>query len=94
MKTYLKPVCLCLLLAIGGCADVPTVVPVHENGFCHPSQDLPAHKTMKKVPEQTTLLEDLYGLLALERKDHAGDIRDYNSLYEQCVGKIKPASTS
>jgi hypothetical protein len=77
---------LCAALALSACATTAPAV-VTGNGGCHPSQDLPAHKVMKKVPEVVTPLEDLWALLGLERKDHAGDIRDYNSLYDQCVDK-------
>ena len=75
-----------LVLMLTGCASTPPVA-ISGNGNCHPAADLPAHKVMKKVPEQATLLEDLWGLFASERKDHAADIRDYNSLYDTCVGK-------
>lgn len=78
-------------LVLTGCAAPQVSIPgATGNGLCHPSQDLPAHKTIKKVPEQNTLLEDLYALFASERKDHATDVRDYNSLYSQCVDGVKP----
>lgn len=77
---------IALALSVASCASTPTVL-TGGNGTCHPSQDLVAHKTMKKVPEAETSLEDLWGLLASERKDHAQDDRDYNSLYDQCVDK-------
>lgn len=76
---------LIMALALAGCATSPPQL-VSGNGSCHPSVDLPAHKTMKKVPEQDVLLEDLWALLLGERKDHAKDIDDYNSLYSECVG--------
>lgn len=81
VRTFLFAFVLALVLS--GCASVPLVV--SGNGSCHPSADLPSHKALKKVPEETTLLEDLWGLLLNERKDHARDVRDYNSLYDQCV---------
>lgn len=71
------------LLLLGGCASTAPV----SSGSCHPSTDLPATKAIKKVPEKNTTFEELYSLLALERHDHAADVRDYNSLYEQCVSK-------
>ena len=83
MKRVLSIIFCAVLLA--GCAHT-TTVPISGNGTCLPSQDLPATKTIKKVPEADTQLEDLWALLAQERKDHATDIRDYNSLFNQCVG--------
>lgn len=74
------------LLLLAGCST-PTPVVISGNGQCHPSQDLPSHKDMKKVPEANISLEDFFGLFANERKDHASDIRDYNSLFDQCVAK-------
>ena len=69
------------LLLLGGCASiVPASV-----GTCHPSTDLPAVKTIKKVPEAETSFEDLFKLFAQERKAHGDDVRDYNSLYKECV---------
>lgn len=87
MKKLLYAVALAAL--VSGCALSPpsSTVVVAGNGACHPSQDLPTKKTMKKVPEVVTPLQDLFNLFASERKDHATDVRDYNSLYEQCVHK-------
>ena len=70
---------------LSACAATPAVQ-VQGNGFCHPAQDLPAHKAVTPVPEVPTAMDDLYGLLAAERKSHAADDRDYNSLYTACVG--------
>jgi hypothetical protein len=77
-----------VLIACGlsACA-APAPVQIEGNGYCHPSQDLPAHKAVKLLPELDTRMDDLFGFLAAERKDHAADDRDYNSLYAQCVGK-------
>lgn len=82
---YFAVVLLTALLC-AGCATAPVPVVVSGNGKCHPAQDLPAHKTIKPVPEVDTFMEDLYGLFALERSDHAKDISDYNSLWATCVG--------
>lgn len=82
MKRALSMVFCAVLLA--GCAHT-TTVPISGNGTCHPSQDLPSHKTIKKVPETDTQLEDLWALMAQERKAHGDDVRDYNSLYSTCV---------
>lgn len=65
-------------LLISGCTT--TVIMA-----CTPSSDLPAVKVMKKTPEAVTSIEGLFGVLVDERKDHAADVRDYNSLYAQCV---------
>jgi len=78
-----------ILAACSTTHDMPTIV--SGNGQCHPSQDLPAKKTMNKVPEQDTAAEDLWGLFLQERKDHAADQRDYNSLYDQCVANVPTA---
>ena len=76
-----------LLYGCAGSVPPPPVI-VSGNGHCHPSQDLTAPKTMSKVPEQDTAAEDLWGLFLQERKAHAADQRDYNSLYSQCVGSV------
>jgi hypothetical protein len=64
----------------------PATIVVTGNQACHPAQDLPAEKSMKKVPEKATAMEDLYALFAQERSAHAQDDRDYNALWAQCVG--------
>lgn len=79
MKRLAFPALLALALSVGGCAT--PAITTH----CTPSSDLPARKEMKKVPETATGIEHLYDLLVDERRDHAADIRDYNSLYSQCV---------
>lgn len=78
---------LLAVVLLAGCASTPPPTIVAGNGSCHPSVDLPAHKTMKKVPVSDTFMEDLFGLLLSERHEHYADIQDYNSLYETCVGK-------
>lgn len=80
---------LLLIILVAGCAHAPQV-PLTANGTCHPAQDLPAKKTMKKVPEQPTLFEDLYALFLAERADHAKDVADYNSLSTECVASGSP----
>lgn len=88
-------------MAFAGCAStpkLPTAIPVQVvgNGKCKPPVDLPAHKTMKKVPVVDTFLDEAYSLLGIERHDHAKDITDYNSLYDVCVdksGASTPAAT-
>lgn len=77
-------VVLLIIILVAGCASAPQV-PLTANGTCHPSQDLPVHKVIKKVPEQPTLFEDLYNLFLAERADHAKDVADYNSLSNECV---------
>ena len=76
-----------LVAGVVGCASAPppVVTQVQGNGFCHPSVDLPAEKHMTKVPATDTFMEDVFGLLLDERKAHADDQRDYNSLYQTCV---------
>jgi hypothetical protein len=66
---------------LAGCALTPPAV----LGSCHPSSDLPSVKQIQKIPEADTSIEALYGLLAQERKAHGTDVRDYNSLYKECV---------
>jgi hypothetical protein len=88
-RTLARLTLFCLigpLALLGGCAGTPTPVQIEGNGFCHPAQDLPAHKAVAPVPETATAMDDLYALLASERKQHAADDRDYNSLYSTCVG--------
>lgn len=74
---------------LGGCASTPDPLPaavlVEGNGNCRPPSDLPPKKTMKKVPAVEATIQKLYDLLLGERKDHAKDVQDYNSLYEICV---------
>ena len=72
-------------LVLAACASTPALIT--GNGTCQPSQDLPAEKVIQKLPEQATLFEEFYHLFARERKDHAKDVEDYNSLYSQCVTK-------
>lgn len=69
-------------------AAAPAIIVV--SGKCHPDAALPARKTMKRVPQTDTYMDQVYGLLLDERRDHKADIDDYNSLYGQCAG---PAST-
>lgn len=85
MKAYtLFSAAVLIGFALSGCATAP-VVQTQGNGFCHPAQDLPTHKAVSPVPEADTKMDDLFALLATERKQHAQDDRDYNSLYRQCV---------
>lgn len=72
-----------LAVVLTGCAT--PAVPTSGNHQCHPSADLPAHKTMKKLPETDQQFADLFSLFAEERRQHAQDDRDYNSLHDQCV---------
>jgi hypothetical protein len=80
------------VLLLAGCADNPDPLVVSGNGKCHPSADLPAHKELSKVPVADTAIDTLFDLLGMERKDHAADDRDYNSLYDQCVDKGVPGT--
>lgn len=86
---YAALVSLGLLFCLAGCATAPpdTIV-VSGNGHCKPAQDLPSHKKVLPVPEVDTAAEDVWVLLATERKQHAADDRDYNSLYDTCVGNV------
>ena len=75
---------LCVLLVILTLGLVGCTTPAAMR--CTPSSDLPAVKTMKKTPEEDVSPKRLFDLFVDERSDHARDIRDYNSLYKQCVG--------
>lgn len=80
-----------IALLLTACVNAPPPpIVVSGNGKCHPSADLPAHKELKKVPVIDTAIDTLFDLLGMERKDHAADDRDYNSLYDQCVDKGDP----
>lgn len=85
----LSTIALIIAFGLSGCATVPPPV-VSGNGSCHPSTDLPAHKTVKKPPQDATLLEDTFALLGFYIKDDVQNVLDYNSLYEQCVGVKAP----
>jgi hypothetical protein len=91
---FIVPLLLILIgFNLSGCAADPAVQ-VQGNGYCHPAQDLPAHKVVAPVPETATAMDDLYALLAAERKTHAADDRDYNSLFAACVGASNDTSVS
>lgn len=74
-----------LVFFLSGCGTTAVVVPVEGNHHCHPSSDLPAHKSLKPVPEIDQQLGDFFSLFSDERRQHAADDRDYNSLHDQCV---------
>ncbi len=84
---------LATAVALAGCASAP-VSQVQGNGYCHPAQDLPAHKAVALLPEKQVGMDDLFGYLAAERKQHAADDRDYNSLYSICVGSSNDGAIS
>jgi len=73
-----------------GCVTTPPPsVLVSGNGACLPSQSLPSHKAVAAVPASDTQIDPLYDLLVDERKAHGDDVRDYNTLWDECVGKGK-----
>lgn len=77
---------LVLALFLSGCGAVPQTLLVSGNGTCHPAQTLPAHKAV--APLNEGLIYDLLGVfnaLVDERKSHAADDRDYNTLWNECV---------
>lgn len=76
-----------LALSCAGCASVPPPPPVtvSGNGNCHPSDDLPPSKTVPAAPEADTTLTAFLQWVIGERKAHGQDVRDYNSLYRECV---------
>lgn len=81
-----------LALCLSACAEAPLTVPVSGNGQCHPSQALPSHKAVAPVDEsQDWSLLTMFHALVDERKNHADDDRDYNTLYGECVAPAAPA---
>lgn len=83
---------LVLALFLSACAGVPETVPISGNGQCHPSQALPSHKAVAPVNEGLTWdILALFHALVDERKTHADDDRDYNTLYGECVAPAAPA---
>jgi hypothetical protein len=77
---------LVLALLLGGCQTVTSFLPPQR---CKPAVDLPAEKHLAKVPEVETGNQAFYDLLLQERRVHAQDDQDYNSLYSQCVAEKK-----
>lgn len=78
---------------LAGCASTPPPpIVVSGNGKCHPSQSLPAHKVVKQIEPADTPIEPLYDHLVDERKAHGTDVRDYNQLYDECVGSAPPVA--
>lgn len=78
-------------LFLAGCAhDTPAAIVVTGNGKCHPAQALPDHKTVKLVPVKDTDVLAMHDLLDDERLEHGKDVRDYNKLWDECVGKGAP----
>jgi hypothetical protein len=75
------------IFAVAGCVSPPVIAPVAGNGHCHPSDDLPPHKSVPKAPETATPWDEFYNMVVDWRKAWAQDDRDYNSLYNQCVDK-------
>lgn len=83
----MKRLVLLAALALAACGGVPETVQVSGNGSCHPSQTLPAHKAVAPLNEGLAYdLLTVFNALVDERKTHAADDRDYNTLYGECVG--------
>lgn len=78
-------VVLVLALLLGGCQTLTSFLPPQP---CKPAVDLPAEKHLAKVPEVDTANDAFYTLFLYERKEHAVDDQDYNSLYSQCVSSV------
>ncbi len=73
---------------LAGCASTPpSTIVVSGNGKCHPSQALPAHKVVKLIPTKDMQITPLFDTFADERKAHGDDVRDYNTLWNECVGE-------
>lgn len=80
-------------LLLAGCATTPPpAVQITGNGFCHPSTDLPAHKSVAPVAEQDMTVDQVVEAWIAERKQHATDDRDYNSLFSECVSPSLPTA--
>lgn len=85
---------LCVISVAGflsACATTPPpAMQITGNGGCHPSQALPSHKDVPKLPEIDTAFQAFFNLFVDERKQHGQDVRDYNTLWDECVGTPKP----
>jgi hypothetical protein len=101
MSIYRHPNLVALALLLGGFLAVasltgcvsapPPPVVVSGNGKCHPSDDLPAHKSVPLAPEFDTPIARFVQMVVDWRRGWAADDRDYNSLYAQCVEPTAPA---
>lgn len=83
---------IALFLVLGGCASAPETLTVQGNGSCHPSQSLPAHKTVPKAPEADIPFQAFWNWVVDLRKQEGVDVNDYNTLYDECV--TKPSASS
>jgi hypothetical protein len=77
-----------LSVGLAGCGTLrDLVLPPLPPQACKPAADLPPVKTITPFPEREVPNEEFYVLALQERKDHAKDVQDYNSLYKTCVGE-------
>lgn len=79
---FIETVALATLLALGGCQTITSFLPPQP---CIVSPDLPAVKHVDLLPVVETGNQTLYSQFLAERKVHAKDDDDYNSLYKTCV---------
>lgn len=77
---------LLFVLLLTGCQTITRFLPPQP---CKPAADLPAEKSVAKLPEVDTPNDAFYGLFVVERASHKKDDQDYNSLYAQCVKGAK-----
>lgn len=84
---FLPAMVLLFLLLLTGCQTITSFLPPQP---CKPAADLPAEKHLARVPEVETSNQAFFDLLLQERKTHAQDDQDYNSLYAQCVAPHAP----
>lgn len=83
---------LVLVLFLAACGGPAETALLSGNGTCHPSQALPSHKAVAPVDEsQPWDILRVFRALVDERKSHADDDRDYNTLYRECVAPATPA---
>lgn len=79
---FVETMALATLLALGGCQTLTSFLPPQP---CIVSADLPTEKHVAALPEVETGNQTLFGQFLAERKVHAQDDQDYNSLYKTCV---------
>jgi hypothetical protein len=71
-----------VFLLVTGCQTLTSFLPPQP---CQVSPDLPVEKHLVALPEVETGNQTLFGQFLTERKVHAQDDQDYNSLYKTCV---------
>lgn len=77
------------LTILPGCGTVERIIQLPP-ALCKPASDLTSPKYLTKLPEREVTNDELYGLFVEERADHAGDVRDFNSLLRTCVDPTMP----